>query len=118
MFESDLFAQLPAARYELIVTNPPYVADAVVDALPAEYHAEPRMGLVAGDDGLDFARRILAAAPDWLADDGILVIEVGLSLPAFARAFRDLAWVEAEFERGGEGVVVIERAALDQWRDG
>ena len=70
--ESDLFAQLPA-RYDLILCNPPYVNDASMAALPAEYRAEPALALAGGGDGMDLIRRIVAEAAAHLSDDGVLV---------------------------------------------
>ncbi|HSE12647.1 MAG TPA: 50S ribosomal protein L3 N(5)-glutamine methyltransferase, partial [Rudaea sp.] len=75
--ESDLFAGLKGEVYDLIVSNPPYVTEQEFAALPPEYGHEPALGLKAGDDGLDFALRILAEAPAHLSANGWLIVEVG-----------------------------------------
>ena len=113
-YQSDLFNQLPARRYDLIVTNPPYVDAPDMASLPKEFHHEPALALEAGTDGLDLVRRILRDAPHYLTDNGILVCEVGNSQPALEAAFPELPFVWIEFEHGGEGVFVIEASALRQ----
>ena len=75
--ESDLFAAVPGKRYDLILSNPPYVTAAAMAALPAEYRHEPVLALAAGDDGLDVVRRILREAADHLTPEGFIAIEVG-----------------------------------------
>jgi ribosomal protein L3 glutamine methyltransferase len=76
-------------------------------ALPAEFRHEPRLGLAAGADGLDLARRILAEARGHLTADGWLVLEVGNSAEALEAAFPELAFLWPEFERGGGGVALL-----------
>ncbi len=75
-------------RYDLILCNPPYVNDASMAALPAEYRAEPALALAGGSDGMDFVRRIVAEAPAHLSDDGVLVLEVGHERGHFERRSR------------------------------
>jgi ribosomal protein L3 glutamine methyltransferase len=110
--EGDLWAAVAGRCFDLIVSNPPYVDADDLAAMPAEFHAEPEIGLGSGLDGLDFTRRLLAQAPDYLNDGGILVVEVGNSARALAQAYPelDLQWVE--FARGGHGVFVVTREAL------
>jgi ribosomal protein L3 glutamine methyltransferase len=113
---SDLFARLAGRRYDLIVTNPPYVPVARWRALPDEYHHEPRLALAAGQDGMEIVARILREAPRHLATDGLLVCEVGGSVPEFNRRFPQVPVIWPEFERGGDGVFVIARDDLEEWR--
>jgi ribosomal protein L3 glutamine methyltransferase len=111
VIESDLFAKL-TGRYDLILCNPPYVPDASMAALPPEYRAEPALALAGGKDGMDLVRRIVADAPAHLADDGVLVLEVGHERAAFDRAFPRLECAWLETSGGDDRVVVIERRAL------
>jgi ribosomal protein L3 glutamine methyltransferase len=109
--ESDLFANLPG-RYDLILCNPPYVNDASMAALPAEYRAEPALALAGGSDGMDLIRRIVAEAPTHLADEGVIVLEVGHERGHFERAFPRLECAWLETSGGSDSVVLIERRAL------
>ncbi|MFM7783580.1 MAG: methyltransferase, partial [Gammaproteobacteria bacterium] len=111
VIESDLFAALSGETYDLILCNPPYVDAADMASLPPEFHHEPRLGLAAGQDGLDLARRILAAACARLTNDGLLVLEVGNSAEALETAFPDTPFLWPEFENGGAGVALL--AATD-----
>lgn len=110
--ESDLFQHLDGRRYDLIVSNPPYVDREEMAALPPEFHHEPALALASGDDGLDFTRRLLREAPDYLTEEGVLVVEVGHSRHALEEAFPGLAFTWMDFERGGEGVFVLHREDL------
>ncbi|KAG0162266.1 hypothetical protein DFQ30_002495 [Apophysomyces sp. BC1015] len=77
LFHGDLFDPLPQRQYDLIITNPPYVNEDSMQALPAEHCHEPRIALAGGNDGMDIVRRIISAARDWLTGDGLLVVEIG-----------------------------------------
>ena len=104
---ADVYDGLPAGRYDIIVSNPPYVPTADVEALPAEYHHEPALGLDSGPDGLDHVRRILAGMRERLAPGGILVVEVGNTDEAVARAWPDMPFLWLDFEHGGGGVFLL-----------
>jgi ribosomal protein L3 glutamine methyltransferase len=111
---SDLFSGLAGERYDLIVSNPPYVTDDEYAALPGEYAHEPKLGLTAGVDGLDIALRILRDAADHLTDDGLLIVEVGESEHALNALLPGVPFVWIEFKVGPMGVFALERHDLDQ----
>lgn len=98
--------------YDLVVSNPPYVPDHVVAALPAEYRHEPALGLKGGPDGMAVVDRILAGAAERLNPGGLLVLEVGEQSFEFESRYPDLDMAWVELVHGGEGVMVIEREAL------
>jgi ribosomal protein L3 glutamine methyltransferase len=102
LLQGDLFAPLKGRRYDLIITNPPYVAEAEMAELPPEYRHEPRMALAAGDDGMDLVRKILKAAPKHLAKGGGLLCEIGTGQDALEAAFPDteFMWLETENSSG------------------
>jgi len=109
---SDLFRELPALQYDLIVTNPPYVDEEDMADLPQEYRHEPELGLAAGSDGLKLARRILACAPDYLTENGVLICEVGNSMVHLMAEYPDIPFTWLEFENGGDGVFMLTKQQL------
>lgn len=115
LVESDVYDGLGDARYDLILSNPPYVPRASMENLPEEYRHEPALGLVAGDDGLDIFRRLVAGAADHLAPDGLLVVELGEAAEAADAILDGTDAVWLDFEHGGEGVVLLDRAACLQF---
>lgn len=92
---SDLYANVPFKKYDLIVTNPPYVNSASMSALPPEYLHEPLIGLAGGEDGMDLVRQIVEGAADYLTPDGILMVEIGNEREYAEAAFGHLGltWV-------------------------
>ena len=114
-YQSDLFEQLERKQYDIIVSNPPYVDEEDFDEIPEEFLSEPKLGLVSGADGLDLTRRMLKQAADYLADDGILIVEVGNSAMALEAAFSQVPFTWLEFEHGGLGVFLLTKAQLQEF---
>lgn len=101
--KSDLLADVPSdPRFDLIVSNPPYVRDSAVDAFPPEYAFEPRLAHAGGADGLDLVHRILAEAPRFLTDRGMLVVEVGQERETLEACYPELPflWLDTEDSSG------------------
>ena len=107
LVQSDHFSALRAARYDLIVSNPPYVATLEFASLPPEYRHEPALALKSGRAGLDSVRVLLAEARAHLRPGGVLVVEVGNTERALERAFPQLPFLWLQFERGGGGVFLL-----------
>lgn len=112
LIQSNLFDGLQGRRYDLVVSNPPYVSRQSFEALPREYRAEPVTGLVSPGQGLSIALRILSQAPDFMTEDAVLVCEVGESAAPLIRLLPGLPLTWPEFEHGGEGVFTIGRREL------
>lgn len=113
----DLFAGVQGKRYDLIVSNPPYVPTAEWAALAPEFMHEPKLALEAGADGMDIVERILVEAPAHLTADGVLICEIGGSQDEFEARFGDIPVSWPSFENGGDGVFVIAREELVAWLD-
>jgi ribosomal protein L3 glutamine methyltransferase len=113
MLRSNYFDAVKGRRYDIIVSNPPYVGRAEIAKLPREYEHEPRIGLASGADGLDSVRAIFAGARRHLSRDGILVVEVGNTEDALLRTFPRLPFVWPEIAMGGGGVFLLQARDLD-----
>lgn len=112
LIKSDLFAGLKGKKYDIIVSNPPYVDAEDIAGMPDEFKHEPALGLSSGDDGLACTRSILQQAGKYLTGEGILVLEVGNSQYALATEFPELPFQWLDFERGGDGVFILTKAQL------
>lgn len=119
LIESDGWAQVPD-RYDLILCNPPYVSRAGMNALPAEYRAEPLIsldgGLQGSDDGMDFVRHLLDHALDHMNEHAVLVLEIGNEREHFERAFPTLLAYWPETTSGEGPVLLLTREALEDWQ--
>ncbi len=114
--QSDLFSHLKGNKYDLIVSNPPYVDQEDMQALSPEFHYEPELGLSSGSDGLNLTIKILQQASEYLNENGVLVVEVGNSQYALMELFPDVPFQWIEFERGGDGVFTLTKQELETWK--
>ena len=110
--ESNLLRDIPKKKYDLIVSNPPYVGHEELDGLPEEFNKEPRLGLDGGETGLDLVHKILFDASEYLTDDGILYIEVGNSDELLQASYPTVPFLWQEFEYGGHGVFMLTKSQL------
>lgn len=115
LHQGDLFKPLKHEKYDLIVSNPPYVSHQEMQELPSEYRHEPEMGLIAGAQGLDLALVILENAAAYLKPEGILIVEVGNSEEALAEQFPQVPFTWLDFQRGGGGVFMLTAKQLKQF---
>ena len=115
--QSDLFTNLLGNKYDLIVTNPPYVDLEDLGDMPEEFHFEPELALGSGYDGLDITKQILANAADYLNDDGVLVCEVGNSMVHLMEQYPEVPFNWVELKNGGLGVFTLTKAQLEEYRD-
>lgn len=112
LIRSDLFANLVEKSYDLVISNPPYVTDRAMDALPSEYRHEPAMALAGGEDGLDAVRGIVRDAPRFLNPGGLLVVEVGSGRAAVEAAFPRMPFVWVASPGADDAVFAITREDL------
>jgi ribosomal protein L3 glutamine methyltransferase len=112
LIRSNLFEELDERRYDLIVTNPPYVTAKSMASLPPEFRREPEMALASGTDGLDHVRVILRQAPNYLNEGGLLVVEVGFNREGVEAAFPNISFTWAETSAGDGVVFLITRDEL------
>jgi len=112
LLQGDGLAPAAGQKYDLILCNPPYVNSGSMAKLPAEYRAEPELALAGGADGMDFVRRLLAEAPHYLNEHGVLLIEIGNEREFFEAAFPQLevAWMETS--AGEDQVLLVTQESL------
>lgn len=114
--QSDLFSNI-TGKFDWILCNPPYVEEQEMEEIVAEYLHEPRLALTSGDDGLLLTHKILAQAADYLTENGILILEVGMSWENLEAAYPEIGFDWVAFSRGGEGVFAVTRDELLAWRE-
>lgn len=114
--QGDGYEGLPGQRFDLIVSNPPYVDAEDFAEMPAEYQHEPELGLACGDDGLDLVRRMLAEAADHLTEKGVLIVEVGNSQVHVEALYPEVDFTWLEFEQGGHGVFLLAAAQCREYQ--
>lgn len=107
LIQSDLYANVPDKKYDLIITNPPYVNSTSMSRLPKEYLAEPRIALDGGSDGMDLVRKIVAGAAERLTDDGILIVEIGNEREFAEAAFGELGLTWLTTSAGDDMVFLL-----------
>ena len=112
LYEGDLFAPSPVGRYEVIITNPPYVNALAMQTLPAEYRHEPELALAGGADGMDIVKRIVGEARKWLTEDGVLVVEIGNERANVEATLGGLDIVWLSTSAGDDNVFLIQAADL------
>jgi len=115
LIQSDVFEQLAPQQYDIIISNPPYVATEEYASLPTEYQHEPKSALEAGIDGLAIVERILIDASNYLAPKGILVIEVGPIQELLEAKYPNVPFTWLQFEKGGEGVFLLTADELQEF---
>lgn len=117
LIQSNLFQQLPPHRYDIIVSNPPYVSAEEIAELPPEYMHEPKLAFHAEDDGLAIVKQILKQAPNYLSEQGILVVEVGNNADLLQERFPQVPFVWLEFEYSEDGVFLLTAEQLKEYKE-
>ncbi|OYV56648.1 MAG: ribosomal protein L3 N(5)-glutamine methyltransferase [Legionella sp. 21-45-4] len=116
LIQSDCFDEIPTGkRYNVIISNPPYVGLEELESLPKEYAHEPRIALWADRNGLEIVERILNSAASYLHDEGILIVEVGASDALLSETYPEVPFTWLDFAEGGEGVFLLTKAQLLQY---
>jgi ribosomal protein L3 glutamine methyltransferase len=115
--KSDLFAALQDEKFDLIVSNPPYVSQTEYASLPSEYKHEPKLALETGDEGLALVTRILREARKYLTDQGVLIVEVGATADALSSRFPGVPFMWLTFENGGDGVFMFAAEQLESYHN-
>lgn len=115
LIESDCFSNVPKIKYDIIVSNPPYVGAQEMQTLPLEYRHEPVLALETGKNGLAIVEEILNKARHYLSDEGILVVEVGNSEEALCEAYPQVPFLWLDFEEGGQGVFLLTGEQLNEY---
>jgi ribosomal protein L3 glutamine methyltransferase len=112
LIQSDAFAKLAGRKFDLIISNPPYVNAKSVAALPPEYLHEPELALGSGEDGLDFTRIILREAKKHLTENGILIVEIGHNRDDLEAAYPTLPFTWLDTAAGDEFVFLLHATDL------
>ncbi len=113
LYKSNLFEQLGGKKYDLIISNPPYVGHDEMQTLPIEYSHEPGHALEANEKGLELVGHILKQASDHLNEGGVIAVEVGNSMEALIERYPELPFIWLEFENGGDGVFLLNKSDLE-----
>lgn len=115
LIESDLFSKLKDIRYDLIISNPPYVGVQEMENLPAEFNWEPKLALASGNDGLDLVKKILKNSLNHLNSEGLLFVEVGNSMEVLEKKYPNTSFTWLEFEYGGHGIFMLDAEDKSCW---
>ncbi len=109
---TDVFSNLQGKKYDLIISNPPYVTSQAMQALPGEYCHEPALALAAGDDGMDIVKKIISQAKSHLNDGGLLVVEIGNGKDAFEALYPEIPVMWLTTSGGDDQVFLVKKEDL------
>lgn len=115
LIESDCFMAVSDKKYDLIVSNPPYVGKEEMQTLPDEYRHEPVLALETGDNGLTIIEKILKSAHAYLSEHGVLIVEVGNSEEALYDKYPSVPFTWLEMSNGGQGVFLLTKQQLEEY---